>query len=379
MEIKIIQLLSITGLIIILSCSGKQDNEHSADSNGSGNGYVTLSREQIEYAGIETTTIQKHTISNIIACTGNIQADPNQEAMISPPMKGYIERIYVHIGDYVKKGEVLAKLEHSGYLDLQQQFLEVKSQYDYYKEDFKRQGELSLENAASIKKMQQAQNEFRKIEAQFFALKKRLAFININPDSLTVGTIQSSIELKTPISGYITEIRGYLGKLCPEEAPIFHIVGIQSTLLHLNVYEKDAAKINIGQEIEFSVISDASRIYRAKVKSVARALDESKTVSIHAGISDHSPKLMPGMFVKAKILVDSDSVYALNDEAIINKDDQQFIFIRTDSTKFEPVTIESGRTSGSLTEIRNADPKILKSEIVVSGAYYLFSEYIKEE
>lgn len=379
METKTIHILFTVGFLILLSCSGDHHKDDSVIVEESATGYVTLSPEQLEYTDIVTATIQKHVITDIIECNGSIEADPNQEATVSPHMKGYLKEINSHIGDFVRKGEVLALLEHPGYVNLQQEFLEVQSQYDYYKEDFKRQGELSLENAASIKKMQQAQNEFRKIEAQLFSLKKHLAFIGINSDSLTVENIQSSVRLITPISGYITEIDGFLGKLCLEEEPLFHIVGSNASLLHLNVYEKDAAKVHIGQEIKFSVISDANIIYNAKIKAVARAIDENKTVSIHAGILEKSKELLPGMFVKASILVNTDSVYALKDEAIVRKNDQQYIFIKIDSTTFEPILIETGRKYADLTEILRVNTKIKESEIVSSGAYYLFSEYIKEE
>lgn len=378
METKTIHILCIAGLLFF-SCSGKRDKNDSVVVTDSSSQFVTLTPEQIKYAGISTTSIQRHVIADIIECNGNIEADPNQEAMVAPPMKGYLKKIHSHIGEFVSKGKVLAILEHPGYVDIQQEFLEVKSQYEYFKEDFKRQGELSLENAASIKKMQQAQNEFHKIETRLFSLKKHLEFIGINPDSLLVENIQSHILLVAPISGYITQIEGYLGKLCLEEESLFHIVGSKASLLHLKVYEKDAAKVQIGQEINFSIISNTETTYKAKVKTVARAVDESKTVSIHAGILQVSKGIMPGMFVKASILVNSDSVYALNEEAIISKNGESYIFSKIDSTTFEPLLIEVGRRSNNLAEILNTNTKIKEAEIVSSGTYYLFSEYLKEE
>ena len=379
METRTLHILCITGLLFLLSCSGKPVPEDSNTITDSSPEYVVLSSAQIAYAGIATTTMQKHFIADVVECNGSIEADPNHQAMISPFMKGYLKRINVHIGDFVRKGKVLAILEHPGYVDLQQEFLMVQSQYDYFNEDFKRQGELSLENAASIKKMQQAQNEFRKIEAQLFSLRKHLAFIGINPDSLTVENIQSDIKLIAPISGYVTQIEGGLGKLCLEEVSLFHIVGTDAPLLHLNVYEINAAKVKIGQEINFSVISNAKASYKAKVKSVARAIDDSKTVSIHGGLKGNLEELIPGMFVKATILVNSDSVYALNQESIIRKNGKDYIFIKTDSTSFKPMLVETGRKFNNMIEMLTVDAKIRDSEIVSSGAYYLFSEYSEEE
>jgi membrane fusion protein, heavy metal efflux system len=370
--------LCMTGTLVLCSCAGKQ-SEKEKSTGTEDSTYLTLSPAQIDYAEISTTHFLKYEIADLIDCNGSIEADPNHEALVSPPLRGYLRRIDVHVGEYVNQGEVLAILQHPEYINLQQEYLEVQSQYEYYKEDFKRQGELSLENAASLKTMQQAQNEFRKIEARLFSLKKHLSFLGINADNLTVETIQSDVNLIAPISGYITFVDGAIGKLCTEEVPIFHIVGTNFSLLHLNVYEKDASRVQITQEINFSVISNPAIFYKARITAVSRAVDDSKTVSIHAMIQNKTKELMPGMFVKASILVNTDSVYALNEEAIVTKNGEHYIFKKIDSVRFEPIKIETGRRTNNMVEISNIPPDLIETEIVSSGAYYLFSEYTKEE
>lgn len=379
METKTKQILLITGLMIVLSCGKKNPAGTPGTVIDSVKPYVTLTPAQMDYAGIEISSLQKHLIADIIECNGNIEADPNEEALVSPPLKGYLKKIYIHVGEFVKTGDILAVLQHPEYVNLQQEYLEVLSQYEYYKEDFKRQGELSLENAASLKTMQQAQNEFRKIEARLFALRKHLAFLGINADSLTVETIHADITLTSPVSGYVTRVDGAIGKLCTEETPVFNVVGTRSALLHLNVYEKDAGKVSIGQDIKFSLVSSPQTDYKARITAAARAVDDSKTVSVHASILERSKSLMPGMFVKASILVDSDSVLAINQEAIVSQSGKQYLFVKIDSTNFEPVMVDVGRTSGNKTEILRADKGLTDSKIVIAGAYYLLSEYMKEK
>jgi len=157
MEIKKIQSVLFCFICIsILSCSIKQTDDDVAARKE--NDQIILSSDQLAQADIKTGHIRKQMISDIIFCGGTIEASPNQQAYVSVPMNGYLKKILVHIGEYVQKGRVLAILEHPDYIDLQREFLETKSQYDYYKEDFQRQGELSLENATSLKTMQLAQN-----------------------------------------------------------------------------------------------------------------------------------------------------------------------------------------------------------------------------
>ena len=372
-----IPFIALATLLVFNACSNKKQAVQEESGTDSDN-IVELTKEQMNYAEITTGKFTRELLTDMVECNGSIEADPNQQAMVSVPMRGYIRKIFVHIGDYIKQGEILATLTHADYVKLQQEYLETKSQYDYYKEDFKRQGELTLENAASLKTMQQARNEFNKTEARLFALKKQLYFIGINPDSLSVNTMTSEIALRSPITGYITEVNGQIGMLCTEEDHLFGIVGIQNTILHLKIYEKDALLVSIGQMVNFSIISQPDKNYVAKIRAATRSVDEDNTINVHAEILDNSKDILPGMYVNAQILVNADSVYALPDKAIITSEGVSYIFLKIDSLHFEPVEVQTGRKYNNFSEVLNCTPDLLRSEIVTSGSYYLFSELYKE-
>ena len=373
-----ISFIALVVLLVLNACSNKKQAEQEESSTDSVN-IVMLTKDQMNYAEIETGKFTHELLTDRVECNGSVEADPNQKATVSAPIRGNIKKILVHIGDYVKQGEILAILAHADYVKLQQEYLETKSQYEYYKEDFKRQGELTLENAASMKTMQQARNEFNKTEARLFALKKQLHFIGINPDSLTVNTMTSEIALRSPITGFITEVNGQIGMLSTEEDHIFRIVGIQNAILHLKVYEKDALLVSPGQLVSFSIISQPDKNYSAKIKAATRSVDENNTINIHAKILDNSKDILPGMYVNAHILVSADSVYALPDEAIVTSERVGYIFLQIDSLHFEPVEVQIGRKYKNYSEILNCSPELLKSDVVTSGAYYLFSELNKED
>lgn len=375
---KVKYLLLCIGSIIFSGCSQNSVNEGSA-ADGANIGLIRLTESQLNQADIKTGKIRKDLITDIIYCNGTIEANPNRHAYVSAPINGYMKKIVVHIGEYVNKGEVLAILEHPDYIDLQREFLETKSQYNYYKEDFKRQGELSLENATSLKKMQLAENEFRKIEARYFALKEHLEFIGINTDSLYVDRIQSYILLKAPISGYITQSDGKIGQLCTTEIVIFQIISNTDALLHLKVFESDAWKVEKGQSLEFNAINNQDKQYTALITATTKSVDENNAINIHARIIDRDENLLPGMYVKAKIILNADSVFTLVNPAIVKYNNENYIFIKKDSTGFKFRVIQTGRTNTKITEILQVDSEMLESEIVTSGAYYLQAERTKEE
>jgi len=81
--------------------------------------------------------------------------------LITSQSAGLLKTVSFPSGSYVKQGEVLAMIENIEFLKLQQQYLEAKSEFFYYGEDLKRQGGLAIENATSVKRMQQAQRDYK--------------------------------------------------------------------------------------------------------------------------------------------------------------------------------------------------------------------------
>ena len=367
----------LLAFVILNSCS-RQTNINTDKPDVKPSNVVTLSSDQLSDAGIELGRITKMPLSTEINCSGTLEAGPNQQALVCAPLRGFLKKILLSIGDYVSKGTALAILEHSEYIILQQEFLEVSSQYEYFKEDFKRQGELTLEDAASVKTMQHAQNEFRKTEARLYSLRQQLGFLGINADSLTIDNMVPEIILRSPISGYITAIDGQIGLLCDENEPIFAIVGTQSSILHLKVDEKNTPIISKGKLVEFSLTNRTDKIYKAGIKSVLRSADGNNSLNIIAEILNPSKELIPGMSANARIVVSSDSVYSVNKDAVVISEGKNYIFRKINDTQFESIEIKTGRVANNRIEITQIPSDLLTSEVVTIGASHLFLKLYKK-
>ncbi|MBN1599063.1 MAG: efflux RND transporter periplasmic adaptor subunit [Bacteroidales bacterium] len=372
--------LRIFILLILCSCSSVNKEDINTKTNTSSTSYtVSLTNEQIKYAEIQIIRIKKHLISEEIECTGSVEASPNSQAVVGVPMKGYLKTIDAHIGQYVEKGQKLASAEHPDYIDLQLAYIETKSEFEYLHQDYKRQGELSLENAASLKTLQKSQAEFQKTEARLIALKKHLAFLGIDGDSLHIEDIHSEIILRSPISGIVTKVNGIIGMLYNENEPVFGIVCNNNPILHLKVFEKDANRIMRGQQVKFSPLNKIDQISKAKIISTTKSIDTDNSLNIYAQIKDPNADLLPGMYVRGSILIQSDSVYALPQNDVICLEEECLVFIKTDSSLFKALPVETGLVYQDLIEIINTSDQLLNSDIVTQGAYYLYSKLLEEE
>jgi membrane fusion protein, heavy metal efflux system len=368
-------------LIIALtafSC-GKNKNQEPQVQQEIKKNSVEMRTDQINMADIKTGKIEKRLVSEIVNCTGTIEVPPNNKATVIAPMGGYIKKTFFVTGNYVKKGALLAILEDPEYINLQEQYLEAQNQVTYYKEEFKRQGELAVENAASLKKMQMAQADYGIIEAKYMGLKAKLEFMGINPDSLYVDGITSTLNIYAPISGYISEMNANLGKYVSAREMLYQVINKEHLHLHLKVFEKDIHKIKPGQKIRFTTFYNPDREFTGEVYTMGQMVDEEQhTVGVHGHIDGREDMFIQGLFVNAKIILDKDSVYALPSDAVVKSNTGNIVFERTGNI-FRKMPVITGTSMEEYMEIKNVNDSLLNADIVIAGAYYLNAELEKQK
>ncbi|HYX09275.1 MAG TPA: efflux RND transporter periplasmic adaptor subunit [Bacteroidales bacterium] len=363
-------------LLFLAACHSKQPEQNDPPANDTASDKVTVafSPAQINMAEIKTGKLKKRVLSAFVECNGTIELPPSNLATVSAPINGFVKEAYFFPGNHVKKGELLAILQHPDYIKLQQDYLEAKNQVSYLHEEFKRQGELTVENAASIKSMQKAQSEFRSNEARMLALAAQLKMLGIDPEKITVDGITPEIKIYAPISGYITRINANIGKFIDSYEVMYEIVDKSHLHLNLKVYERDMFNLKRGQRISFSILEKEAHPFEARIETIGQMIDEElRTIDVHAHITRPDPSFTPGMFVNAKIYLHDDSLYSLPVTALIKKNEHNFIFVK-EGARFVRTPVETGIEEGDYAEIKNVGEDLKNAVIVTKGAYYLESE-----
>jgi cobalt-zinc-cadmium efflux system membrane fusion protein len=365
------KLLYLFSLILLISCSSKEaQNSENSEEPASDNSTINLSEEQVAISKIETGKIIKQNISETIECTGTIEVPPENTASVSPTIDGFIKTLNYYPGDIVKEGAILATLQHPNFIQLQQQYIEAKSQVDYYQEEYKRQGELTVENAASIKKLQKAKADYLTAEANYKSLKAQLELLGINPTKIEKEDFEKEFKLISPISGKISKLNANKGKLVNPENPVYEIINDEYLFLNLNVYEKDILKVSIDQKIKFSLLNDPEK-FEARVKRIGIGIEENnRTTTVHSITEKKNNKLKPGKFVSASILINERESYTLPSEAIVTLDGESYVFIKKEST-FKKLKIKTGIEKDNRYELVEINDDLLNSDIVIKGTYYL--------
>jgi cobalt-zinc-cadmium efflux system membrane fusion protein len=372
-------LLIVSIACCLASCkSAAKNNLVAEEATQEHDSSVKLSMGQRELAEIETGKIEKRVLSDVLEWTGFIEAPPQNLVTISAPMGGIIKTMEYFPGNFVQAGTVVASLENSAYISIQQEFLQTKNTLEYYKEEFRRQGELTLENAVSMKKMQLAQSDYKSLESKFYGLKKQLQFIGVDPEKLTNESMSSVIRLVAPISGYVVKAEGNVGKYVEPNQLLYEMVDKSHLHLKLMVFEKDISAVRVGQEVIFSLTGSPNQTYKARIETIGQMIDATdRSVVIHAHVVGNNAVFMPGMYVNANVVLNNLPVCSVPVTALVRQGAEVAIFI-VNGSEFKRVPVKIGAEQGNFIEIVNPSPLLLQSQIVTKGAYYIESELLKK-
>ncbi|MBW7936549.1 MAG: efflux RND transporter periplasmic adaptor subunit, partial [Flavobacteriales bacterium] len=186
-------------LSMFTSCSGKKDTANSDDSSLEKD-MIKLTEQQQSLAGIATSPLERTINPEVIHCNGVIEIPSDARVSMYLPIGGYVSEIYVLTGDKVKKGEVLAVLEHPDYIALQQQYIESHAQMLFYQSEWERQQKLQVENATMQRTLDKAKADYLGALSQTKALESKMEMLGINTETLLAGKVSNKVYLRSPVN-----------------------------------------------------------------------------------------------------------------------------------------------------------------------------------
>ena len=380
MKIKINKTIT---LIVVLStmigCGQKgQVIENAPSDSHQESSTIMLTGEQVAAAGITLGSIEKREVFEKVKANGYFEAPPQNKAQVSTFYAGYVKKTSLLIGDVVKKGQVIAILENPEYIKLQQGFMEVNGQLGYLKSEYERKKTLLEENIASRKNLQKAEADYKAALAQHTGLRKELQMMGFNVKNVMEGKYTSTMAIRAPIAGTVTEVNMVIGKFVDPEEILLGIVDTDHLHIELNVFEKDVLKIKEGQAITLRIPSLNNETHQGEIYLVGKAFDEEKrTVNVHGHLRDGHPEFIPGTYIEADIIIKSTVIDALPQSAVVSIEGKQYIFTEVgkagDNREYQKVEVETGRVNEDWIEVKPKDGQGVNGRVVIDGVYFLSS------
>lgn len=348
---------------------------------------IFLSSEQLEYASISYGNITEQVISSHVQSRGKLVLPVNAIADMVSLYPGIIKSVYVNHGDSVSKGQTLAVINSTGFIEAQQRYIIAKNRLSMLELEYERQKELNKDKIASDKYFQRAKSDYKTALAELNALQIELKIAGAGTSLFKDEIIIPELKIISPMNGYAENVMVNPGKHVGPEEYLLQVINRNELLIELSVFEKDILKVRPGQRVTFTLSNMNSEVHEAKLISIGNTVEEAtSTVKVLGAFSNKSERLLPGMFVAAEIHIGEDRVQALPEEAILRAGNNEYIIFYTrpemqsdTGTIFMHVPVKIGNIEGGYNEVTFMQSIPGDAMIVVSGGYYIKTEKAKLE
>jgi cobalt-zinc-cadmium efflux system membrane fusion protein len=355
-------------VIIILSACHTKVDESTKEVFITPNS-VELTDAQFKNSKIETGKIEQKAISSILKVNGKIDVPPQNMVAISAPLGGYLKSTSLLEGMHISKGEVIAVMEDQQYIQLQQDYLTAKAYLSSLEKEFQRQKELNESKASSDKVFENAQAQYISQKVLIKSLSEKLKLISINPDNLNENTISRSINIYSPIDGYVTVINMSIGKYASPTDVLFELVNPEDIHLALTVFEKDVDKLFIGQKI-VAYNNQSTKKYTCEIILVGKSISLERAIEVHCHFDQYDKSLIPGMFMNAEIETITNKAFVISTNGLVQFEGKHYVFSEVQPQKYLMEEVIALNSDNGFTQISFINNVAIENKIFVTNDAY---------
>ena len=287
--------------------------------------------------------------------------DPEWQAQVAAKVDGRLEKVYVHEGDRVEKGQVLAILEQmdtdANLLSAKGSFLDAQTSLRKAETDLARYEKLYATGAVS----QQVVDDYRfardnaaaKLEAARGSLQ--------GMESKAAGTVVTA-----PADGIVAKRFYQEGYYAKAGTPLFAIADISMLKTTIHIPEGQVTGVKVGNEADIALPAYPGKKLVGKITRIAPVADlPAHTFAAEVSV-DNSEGLLAGVYANVSLIGEPrEQVLTIPMHAIVMRDDQQTVFVADAQGVVQRRVLSLGYSDDKVAEVLSGLDE--KDTIVVEG------------
>jgi len=300
---------------------------------------------------VQISTAERGSISKTIQFTGDI--DPYQTANIYPKVNGNLEEEFVNIGDYVRKGQLLALIDTTIYSQNVGQakgtYMQAEATLINAKITYERNKSLLEQNLIAKQDLDNAETAYKVAQAQEVA-----AEANYKNAATQLGYCR----IVAPFDGYIT--RRYFDpgvyvttSTNAQGSTLFLLSEIQKVKIMVNVLENDVQYLGNITTADVTVDAYPTQIFKGRITRISQQFDlATRTMPVQVDLDNSQRLLKPGMFANINlILARKDDALILPTQDIMKDDSGSYVYTLSKDSTARKTYVKIGISQDNRNEI----------------------------
>jgi len=363
MKIALYKFLPIVVLtFLMVSCKKEQEESNTKEK-------FTIS--DIMMKSTTFATVKPEMLKNELRFFGKISADKNKMIEVYPVVGGNVEKVYVELGDYVKKGQLLATIRSTEVAGYEKELQDARSQVQVAKNALRVAQEMYQGKLVTEKDVIQAKNDLSIAQSQLNRMNQTYKIYNLKPGSI--------YQVVSPISGYVIQknINQDMQLRSDRTDNIFDVADTNDVWAIANVNESDINMVSLGMNATISTLSNSDKKFYGKVDKIFKIIDpETNAMNVRVVLNNSAALLVPES--KATINIsynENKSMLAIPSSAVIFDNNKNFVMVYKSRENLETRQVEVYRQVGDIAYISGG---LKEGEKIITHNQLLFYDALND-
>ena len=298
---------------------------------------------------VELASVTRGEMIDQITVVGNLIGAATVDAV--PKAQGRLQDVYVKLGDQVRRGQQIAKIEDR---EIQEQVKQAEATYNVSQATIRqreadlRLAQTNLDRSKSLydrellprSTMDDTDARYQAAQAQLDLAKAQMDQSKARLDELKINL--SNTIITAPVDGFIGKRTLDPGASVGVNTSFISVVDIRTVRLVINVIEKDLRRLSNGTAAEVEVDAFPGETFHGRVARIAPILDPAtRTAQVEIEIPNPSYRLKPGMYARVRFTVERhENTLIVPTLSVVDVSGKIGVFLAADDkATFHPVTI----------------------------------------
>lgn len=370
--------LSVMAALVLLGCNKESSQGPSAQQ---------VDPMRVEPAAelsaqLRLAEAQLAPVTETLRVAGNIGFDEQRLARIGASITGRVTQIDVSLGQSVRKGDVLARLNSAELSQQQLAYLKAHAQLALNKRNAERARALFEADVIGAAELQRRESEYKISQAETHAAADQLRLLGISDAAIArlgqQGAVESVTSVVSTLNGVVVERKLLQGQVVQPSDLLFAVADLSRLWAVAQVPEQQVAQVRVGQSVSIEVPALGNEKLVGKLIYVAQTIDpETRTVLVRTELDNRDGRLKPAMLATMLITAPPVERLVVPASAVVRENDEDHVFVAEGDRHFRLLRVKLGPEQGGkrvvLSGIKAGD------RIVTEGAFHLNNERNRKE
>jgi len=381
--------------LVLAACNTpRAATESAAVKESASKDEVVLSPEQQASAGIETQAVSISQQPDVLRVKGRIALADDHTWRVGVRTVGSVVAAYAGLGDYVHKGQILARYHADEVRDSRAQYRAAVAELDRAKSaaaqaqrNLDRARRLLELKAGSAQQVELAQQDL--VTAQAAVQKDQIEVgrgrdlleddlrVPADPPANRADETEDDVPIIAPGDGYVIEKNVTPGKTVELSSVTFVIGDLSKVWMLASVRQEDLGKLRTGQPAFVTPSGQEGARLAGKITNLGQEFDPTtRVMQVRIELDNPKGRLRPEMLADAEIPVGrAKSVLLAPSDAVQQVNGQDVVFVGVAPGRFAVRPVRVGETADGRTPILEG----LKAgdSVVIRGSFILKSQLLK--